>query len=210
VVNAAGPWSGALNALAGVGEDFTVTTRPLRQEVHWLPGPAAAALPLTLADADLGVYVRPAAGGVLVGGLEPACDPLEWLADPDEADPHVSTRSYEAQTLRAARRIPDLRVPGRPSGIVGVYDASTDWAPIYDRTSLPGFYVAMGTSGNQFKNAPVVGQLMAALISAVEGGRDHDRDPLVWTAPRTGQPLELATYSRRRTVDPLAPTTVMG
>ncbi|KOG87748.1 oxidoreductase, partial [Streptomyces varsoviensis] len=34
VVNAAGPWSGRLNQLAGVGADFTVGLRPLRQEVH--------------------------------------------------------------------------------------------------------------------------------------------------------------------------------
>ena len=87
---------------------------------------------------------------------------------------------------------------------------STDWAPIYDRTALPGYYVAMGTSGNQFKNAPVVGQMMAALVAAVESGHDHDRDPLVWTAPRTGQRLALATYSRLRRVDPDAPSNVMG
>ena len=34
VVNVAGPHSGMVNELAGVLEDFTVTTRPLRQEVH--------------------------------------------------------------------------------------------------------------------------------------------------------------------------------
>ncbi|QIG43346.1 FAD-binding oxidoreductase [Nocardioides anomalus] len=208
VINAAGPWSSAVNALAGVGAEFTVTSRPLRQEVHWLP--TAEGLPLALADPDLGTYLRPAAGGLLVGGMEPECDPLEWLADPDEADPRVSAATYEAQSLRAARRIPGLSVPGRPSGVVGVYDAASDWTPVYDRTGRPGFYVAMGTSGNQFKNAPVVGQLVAALVEAVEAGHDHDRDPLVWTAPRTGQPIELATYSRLRTVDPDAPTSVMG
>jgi len=210
VVNAAGPWSGAVNALAHADEDFAVTSRPLRQEVHRLPVPSGASLELELGDADLGVYLRPTPGGVLVGGMEPECDPLEWLDRPEDADPHVTTATYEAQTLRAARRVPGLTVPNRPTGIVGVYDASTDWTPIYDRTALAGYYVAMGTSGNQFKNAPVVGQLMAGLIAAVEGGHDHDRDPLVWTAPRTGQHLELATYSRLRRVDPDAPTSVMG
>ena len=210
VVNAAGPWSGAVNALAGAGADFAVTSRPLRQEVHRLPAPDEQALKLALADPDLGVYLRPTPGGVLVGGMEPECDPLEWLARPEDVGEHVSPTTYEAQTVRAARRVPHLTVPNRPTGIVGVYDASTDWTPIYDRTALPGYYVAMGTSGNQFKNAPVVGQLMAALITAVEGGHDHDRDPLVWTTPRTGQRLALATYSRLRLVDPDAPTNVMG
>jgi len=36
--------------------------------------------------------------------------------------------------------------------------------------------MAVGTSGNQFKNAPVVGHLMAELIDRVEHGHDHDHD----------------------------------
>jgi sarcosine oxidase subunit beta len=187
-----------------------VTSRPLRQEVHQLPASGEGALTLALADPDLGVYLRPTPGGILVGGMEPECDPLEWLARPEDADERVTAATYEPQAVRAARRVPALTVPNRPTGIVGVYDVSTDWAPIYDKTGLPGYYVAMGTSGNQFKNAPVVGQLMAALVAAVESGHDHDRDPLVWTAPRTGQPLALATYSRLRRVDPDAPANVMG
>ncbi|GCD48430.1 hypothetical protein [Streptomyces paromomycinus] len=34
VINAAGSHSGALNELAGVKDDLTIRTRPLRQEVH--------------------------------------------------------------------------------------------------------------------------------------------------------------------------------
>jgi glycine/D-amino acid oxidase-like deaminating enzyme len=210
VVNAAGPWSSALNRLVGADGDFAVTSRPLRQEVHQLAAPTSAP-GVTVADPDLGVYLRPQGGGqLLVGGLEPECDPLEWVDDPDAVDQHPTTRVFEAQTWRAARRLPELTVPNRPSGIVGVYDAATDWTPIYDRTSLPGYYVAMGTSGNQFKNAPLVGQLMATLIDAVEAGHDHDADPLTFTAPRTGNVLELATYSRLRQVAPDAPSSVMG
>jgi sarcosine oxidase subunit beta len=210
VVNAAGPWSSALNRLAGADADFNVTSRPLRQEVHQLAAPGG--LPgIAVADPDLGVYLRPhGAGQLIVGGLEPACDPLEWLDDPDDADPRPTQRVFEAQAWRAARRLPDLTVPNRPHGIAGVYDASSDWSPIYDRTSLPGYYVAMGTSGNQFKNAPVVGQLMAGLVDAVESGHDHDADPLRFTAPRTGNVLELATYSRLRAVAADAPSSVMG
>ena len=39
VVNAAGPWSGRLNEMAGVGKDFTVGLRPMRQEVHQVDAP---------------------------------------------------------------------------------------------------------------------------------------------------------------------------
>ena len=33
---------------------------------------------------------------------------------------------------------------------------------------MKGFYMAIGTSGNQYKNAPVVGAMMAELIDACE------------------------------------------
>jgi sarcosine oxidase subunit beta len=214
VVNVAGPHSSTLSALAGVQEEFRVTTRPLRQEVHVIPAPPGFSVDEPspfVSDGDLGIYYRPAPGGqVLVGGMEAECDPLEWVDDPDAFDVNPTAAVYETYTTRLARRMPELRVPSRPSGIAGLYDVTGDWIPIYDRTSVDGFYVAIGTSGNQFKNAPVVGQLMAALIDAVESGHDHDAHPLVLTAPRTGNRLDLATYSRLRTVAADAPSSVMG
>ena len=189
--------------LARVLDDFRVTTRPLRQEVHQVPAPdnflMRRAAPVTF-DGDVGTYFRPEPGaGILVGGMEPACDPLHWLEDPDRTDLAVTVEGYEANTVRLARRMPDLTVPNRPNGVVGVYDTSTDWIPIYDRTNLDGFYVAIGTSGNQFKNAPVIGQLVAHLIDAVEGGQGHDHQPVTWRAPHTGHDINLGHYSRLRT-----------
>jgi glycine/D-amino acid oxidase-like deaminating enzyme len=216
VVNAAGPWSSQINAIAGIGHDFSVTSRPLRVEVHEVPSPNGfeggdGSLGIAIADPDLGIYVRTVGNGnLLVGGMEPECDPLEWLDDPDAAAPQPTVPVFESQVLRAARRFPGLAVPNRPSGVAGVYDATTDWTPIYDRTAADGYYVAMGTSGNQFKNAPVVGQLMSRLISEVEAGRDHDRDPVVFTLPRTGHAVDLSAYSRLRPVDTDAPANVMG
>jgi glycine/D-amino acid oxidase-like deaminating enzyme len=215
VVNAAGPWSARVNAMAGVGGDFGVTTRPLRQEVHHVPAPATysrdARPGAILADLDLGTYIRPEAGdSLLVGGTEPECDPLEWVDDPDAADPRPTRDRYEAQVTRAARRLPGLRVPNRPRGVGGTYDVSDDWTPIYDRTDRPGFYVAIGTSGNQFKNAPVVGQVMATLVAAVEAGHDHDAAPVRFRAPRTGHEISLGPFSRLRRPADGAPTSVMG
>lgn len=215
VVNAAGPWSARLNKLAGVGSDWTVHTAPLRQEVHVVAAPdrltrGGEPVPC-IADVDLGTYLRGETGGnLLVGGTEPACDPLEWVDDPDVADPRPSAERFQAQVWRAARRLPELSVPNRPRGVAGVYDVSDDWTPIYDRTEAPGFFVAIGTSGNQFKNAPLVGALMGALIEGVAGGHDHDADPLAFTAPHTGHVINLGAFSRRRARDPHATGTVMG
>jgi sarcosine oxidase, subunit beta len=76
VVNAAGPWSGTLNRLAGVLDDFTTSTRPLEQEVISLPAPGKfhpGHGGVCVADTDFGTYYRPHAGQTLiVGGMEGA------------------------------------------------------------------------------------------------------------------------------------------
>lgn len=213
VVNAAGPHSGRINSLAGVASEFGVTTRPLRQEVHYANGPVDYRIPSApvVTDPDLGTYFRPTPGGdLLVGGLEPECDQLMWLDNPDEFQANPTLAQYEAQLIRVARRLPAMTVASRPKGIAGVYDVTDDWIPIYDRTSLPGYYVAIGTSGNQFKAAPVVGQLLRALIEATEAGHDHDREAVIWTAPRTGLRIDMKAYSRLRQADPGTSRTVLG
>lgn len=261
VVNAAGPWSGAVNRLAGVGGDFTIGVRPLRQEVHHVRAPRGYAGPdedggraqpeqarpgqaqsgqarsgqarsgearsgeagsgeaqsgqdrhgPVIADLDLGTYVRSVpGGGILIGGTEPACDPLDWADDPDAVLPHVTTASFDAQVTRAARRLTGLQVPPAPAGIVGVYDVADDWTPIYDRTGLDGFYVAMGTSGNQFKNAPLAGAFIAALVEAVESGHDHDTDPVSFRCRHTGNEISLGAFSRLRGFNADSSGTVMG
>lgn len=215
VVNVAGPWSTQFNSLAGVGDDFTITTRPMRQEVHLVPAPAGydsgGGVGPIVADLDLGIYLRGApGGGLLVGGTEPQCDPLEWLDNPDEANRHPTQARYDAQVTRAARRFPRLTVPPIPRGIAGVYDVASDWAPIYDKTGLDGWYVAMGTSGNQFKNAPVAGRFMTAIITAVENGHDHDSSPVKWTGQHTGLTVDLGGFSRKRPYNAETSGTVMG
>lgn len=208
VVNVAGPHSGAINDLAGVTNEFRIHTRPLRQEVHEIPGDYRG-YPM-VADLDLGTYFRPTpSGNLLVGGTEPACDPLVWLDDPDDVAYRPTQAVYEAQTYRAARRLPEAEIPPAPRGVVGVYDVSTDWAPIYDKTSLGGYYVAIGTSGNQFKNAPVVGGLLNSIVTATEAGIDHDTTPATYDLELTGNVVSLGLYSRLR--DPSASAgNVMG
>ncbi len=202
VINAAGPWSSQLNELAGVLDDMQIATRPMRQTV------AASAAPSTfgvdhggtvVADGDLGAYWRPQPGGsFLIGGIEAACDPLEWVDEPDDDSLLPDPAMFEALVYRAARRLPDLAIPHRPSGLSSHYDVSDDWVPIYDRSSLDGFYLAIGTSGNQFKNAPIVGEMLAALVTACEAGHDHDRDPVKVPCRHTGLTLDLAQFSRNR------------
>ncbi len=215
VINAAGPWSGRINQLAGVGADFTIKVRPLRQEVHHLQAPPGFNVGddfgPSIADMDLGIYIRAASGdNIMVGGTEPECDPLDWVEDPDDSDPRVTAECFARQTTRAARRLSTLTLPVSPKGVAGVYDVSDDWQPIYDKTGLTGFYVAVGTSGNQFKNAPLVGRFLAMLVERVEAGHDHDKDPLRYQCEYTGNTINLGAFSRRRAFNTNTSGTVMG
>ena len=71
--------------------------------------------------------------------------------------------------------------------------------------------MAIGTSGNQFKNAPVVGKMMAKLIKEVEGGRDHDGgEGCEFELERCGRgKLDLSVFSRLREAKSTT-ATVMG
>jgi glycine/D-amino acid oxidase-like deaminating enzyme len=212
VVNVAGPWSTLINQMAGAGSDFTVELKPLRAEVHQISTPKDILPGPIMGDLDLGTYVRSGPGGItLVGGTEPECDVLEWV-EADKVDEVNMTRTvevFESQTYRFARRFPAAQIPSTPVGVVGVYDVSSDWTPIYDKTDVPGFYVAIGTSGNQFKNAPGAGLVMAHLINQVENGADHDKNPVVYSCQKTKKEINLGTFSRKRARNTTSGT-VMG
>lgn len=203
VVNAAGPYSATVNQMAGVIADFrTVSTAPLRQEVHVVPAPAAFQLETSgtvVSDPGIGTYFRPhLTPTLLVGGTEPECDPLTWVADPERDDSTPTVETWARQVYRLAKRIPEVKIPNRPVGLAALYDVTPDWTPIYDRTSLDGFYVAIGTSGNQFKNAPLIGRIMRTLIEACEAGADHDTHPVSVRCEHTGLTIGLSHYSRLR------------
>ncbi|NCG37841.1 MAG: FAD-dependent oxidoreductase [Actinobacteria bacterium] len=204
VVNVAGPHSMIINQMADVYDSMNIKTKALRHEVHHVPSPEGfdfEARGVVASDDDLGIYFRPEVGNhILVGSGDPVCDPREFV-DPDNYDRSITQSQWEAQVLRANRRIPSLGVPHEKKGIVDLYDVSDDWIPIYDRTDLDGFYVAIGTSGNQYKNAGVAGQLMADLIEAVENGHDHDSDPVVSIGRYTGTEMNIGFFSRNREIN---------
>ena len=209
VVNACGPASDRLNHLAGVTSDMAVRARPLRTETHEVPAPPGFRTGrggVFVTDADLGVAFRPHAQDRLhISSMEPTCDPLEWIDDPWSYRNQPTQDFYDRQTLRVSRRLPSLRIPSRPSGIGALYDVTPDWRAIFDRSALPGYYLACGTSGNSFKIGPMAGRMVAAIIAACEAGHDHDREPIVFTTPHQRQPISLGYYSRLRKVASDAP-----
>jgi len=212
VINVGGPASAAINAMAGVTGDMTIETRPLRQEVVHVPAPEGfdfEARGMIVSDSDIALYCRPEHGNnILVGSEDPECDPHHWVQDDTDYERDF-TDQWTTQALRYAQRVPSLGIPSRMRGVVDLYDASTDWIPIYDKSSLPGFFMACGTSGNQYKNAPIAGKLMAALV-ANEDSTDHDETPLEFALPYIGQRVNAGFYSRKREINAESSFSVLG
>ena len=213
VVNVAGPGSARVNALAGVLDDMTITTRPLRQEVVHVPAPAGFDFErdgMIVSDSDIACYCRPEHGNhILIGSEDPECDPHRWVEADTGYDRDFSDQ-WTTQAMRYGQRVPSLGIPSRMRGVVDLYDASTDWIPIYDRSMLEGFYMACGTSGNQYKNAPIAGKLMAALIDYCENGGDHDTAPLRFELPYIGRAIDAGFYSRKRKINEESSFSVLG
>ncbi len=212
VVNIAGPHSAKITAMAGVEADMKITTRALRHEVAHVPSPEGFDFEkdgCVFSDNDTGTYSRPELGNfVLVGSEDPACDTREWV-DPDHYNKEF-TEQWQVQVLRHAQRFPGTGIPNRAQGVVDLYDVTEDWIPIYDRSDLPGFYMAIGTSGNQFKNAPIAGEMMAELIESCEAGHDHDRDPVTFHLRHIDRDISLGFFSRRREINPDSSFSVLG
>jgi len=213
VVNVAGPHSFIINEMAGVLEGMNIKTRALRQEVCHVPAPEGVDWEhygSIVSDGDIGCYSRPEVGyHILIGSEDPECDELEWVKDPDNYNTNF-TGQWTTQVMREAQRIQRLPIPSQPQGVVDLYDASDDWIPIYDKSDLPGFYMAVGTSGNQYKNAPVVGAMMAELIQACEKGLDHDIDPYQFFMPYIRRKFNVGFYSRKREINTDSSFSVIG
>ena len=213
VVNVAGPHSFLINRMAGVEESMKIKTRPMKQEVTHVPAPEGMNWErdgYMLSDGDIGCYSRPEVGNhILIGSEDPDCDPLLWVDDPDDYDTNF-TDQFKCMVMREGMRVNDLAIPNQYQGVVDLYDCSDDWIPIYDRSDLPGFYMAIGTSGNQYKNAPVAGAMMAELIDACEKGLDHDADPFQFYMKYMRRNLNVGFFSRNRSINKDSSFSVIG
>ncbi|MEL6643257.1 MAG: FAD-binding oxidoreductase [Pseudomonadota bacterium] len=213
VINVAGPASSKINAMADVLEDMTIETRALRQEVVHVPSPEGfdfEANGTIVSDSDISCYCRPEHGNhILIGSEDPECDPHQWVDDDTDYNREF-TDQWTTQAMRYGQRVPSLGIPSATRGVVDLYDASTDWIPIYDKSQLPGFYMACGTSGNQYKNAPIAGKMMASLIEYCENGNDHDARPLSFNLPYIDRDIDVGFYSRKRPINTESSFSVLG
>ncbi|MFP6809104.1 MAG: FAD-dependent oxidoreductase [Pseudomonadales bacterium] len=207
-INASGPHSSIINQMAGIADSLKITTRAVRHEVVYLPADARHFQMggRFLVDTDAGFYQRPDGADLLIGTTDPECDGMN-VVNPDHYNASF-TEQWTLQAYRAAQRFPELGISNTARGTVGLYDVSDDWIPIYDKSDLGGFYLAIGTSGNQFKNAPLAGEIMAEIIVRDRNGGNHDTEPASLHLPHLQRTVGLDFYSRNRTIQ--ATTSVMA
>jgi sarcosine oxidase subunit beta len=157
VVNAAGPWAGNVNKMAGVdlpydtwGHDTMFVKRPLELEgIH-----------PTVIDFANDLYFRPE-GGLTLVGLQDG-NPLG--ESPDTETNHANQEFIERAIERICKRIPRME-NGHMHSAHGGYDGITpDQHPMIGAAGPAGFYVDCGFSGTGFKIAPAVGLGLAELI----------------------------------------------
>ena len=212
VINVAGPHSMKINQMAGIEENMNIKTKALKVEVSHVSPPKDFDYEnnaFVISDSDIGCYSRPETGNhILIGSEDPECDERIFV-DPDNWDENF-TDQWKTQLFRQAQRYPELPLSSDVKGVVSLYDVSDDWIPIYDKSDLPGFYMAVGTSGNQYKNAPVAGVMMAELIEACEEGHEHDKDPLNIHLKNIKREINLGFYSRNRIINSESSMSVLG
>lgn len=159
VVCAAGPWSTALLATAGVA----VPIEALRVQIAIVHRPMSLDVPhFVYIDTAAGMFCRPWGPGrslIGVGGGDQhdAVDPDNYE---ERNDPDYPARAIAA----AAKRIPAMAGAAYLHGHAGLYDMTPDAHPIIGGTSIDGLYLAAGFSGAGFKKGPMVGQCLAELI----------------------------------------------
>ena len=153
VICAAGAWSEALGAMAGV--DLPV--EPLRRQIlttEPIPG-IDPRTPFTI-DFSTSFYFHAAGPGLLLG-----------MSDPDETTGFEMGRSENWLTRLGEaieRRAPSIGDIGIASGWAGLYEMSPDHnALIGEAADVSRFLYATGFSGHGFLMGPAVGEVMRDL-----------------------------------------------
>jgi len=181
VVNAGGPWSASVAALAGV----TLPVQPVRRQ--WLtttPLPTLAPDFPFVIDFAQSLYFHPEGAGLLTGMSNPRQAPgFDQSVDPAWELVHLEA---------AARRLPLLEQAGVASRWAGLYEVTPDAHPILGPTPVAGFYVVTGFSGHGFMHGPICGQLMAELITYGQA-RTLDIRPLALS--RFAEHREIVEYN---------------
>ncbi len=154
IVNAAGPWSGAVSQMAGV----PLPVIPVRRQIlTTTPLPALAEDFPFVIDFAKSLYFHRESQGVLTG-----------MSNPDQAPGFDETvdEAWEGVHMEAAMtRLPLLETAGRLAHWAGLYEVTPDAHPIISAVpELTNYVVVTGFSGHGFMHGPIAGLLTAEII----------------------------------------------
>ena len=97
----------------------------------------------------------------------------EAAVEMDSYNQGVDMEAVAANLVKLTRRMPPMADSYFRGGWSGLFTITPDWHPILDRVpGIDGLYCAVGFSGHGFKLAPIVGKMMADLIT--RGKSDND------------------------------------
>ncbi len=182
VVNAAGPWAGKINEMAGLDLPFDTWRHETMYVVR--PSQVGPSHP-TVIDFPNEMYFRPEGSLTLVGLEDGNPEGESPETDTEHARPGFVDRAID----RICRRIPAME-NGALHSAHGGYDGITpDEHPMLGAAGPEGFYLDCGFSGTGFKTAPAVGLCMSELIL---DGRARTVDISIYSPHRFAQGKRVA------------------
>jgi len=176
VVDAAGGWVRPVGALAGV----RVPVATVRHQLL-ITAPSAEVDPgdPIVRVVDAAVYLRPARGGLMVGGFEagplpvdPAAQPASFSTDDVPLDVDVLRKmadqvAAEAPVAAAASGASGVSAASVAEHRGGLFTMSPDGRFVTGPVpELPGLWVASGCNGSGFSSSPAIGEALAAWIGS--------------------------------------------
>ena len=162
VVDAAGGWARAVGELSGA----RVPVIPMRHQLYITrPISGVDALHPIVRFIDSAVYIRPARGGIMVGGFEATpmpLDPRNQQATFSIDDVPLDMAVLKGLSVTVEKNIPALKNTAIDEHRGGLFTMTSDGrfmvGPVPE---LRGFWVATGCNGSGFSFAPVLGQMLA-------------------------------------------------
>ncbi|MFQ5996392.1 MAG: NAD(P)/FAD-dependent oxidoreductase [Dehalococcoidales bacterium] len=164
VVNAAGYWSDSIGRMVGLEIPISAT----RQQSIFLRRPYdfIGVFP-QYHDGISEMAYRPGRPDLqrLIQVYKPIMT-LPEVVNPDKYKDEVDDEFLDMALKEARQRMPVLRRASYRGGATGCYDETPDEAPILGAVpEVEGFYCHCGWSGLGFHTSPVIGELMAELIT---------------------------------------------
>jgi len=155
VVNAGGPWAREIAKMVGI----EVPSYPERHEIIVTERVAPLFEPMIVEFSDEnGCYLQQKLDGSFV-----ICASLPTV--PNKINFTPSFKFIQEIRRRATRLVPVLGYLTIVRHWAGHYIMTPDGKPIVGATPLPGFYLAVGLCGHGFMFSPMLGKLMAELIT---------------------------------------------